>query len=269
MKKTKWLLGICALMALSQVNAAELFRDDFDDGELVDPANANILLDPWVRYKLGFGSVIFSEENGQVNITTNEPGNWIGAGMITSARNPDLNFFGSAVADPQNPHKRVIRVEGLAFVDNALYPFEKEFRLVVFSASPAIEREARVPKEDFFEVVVREDRTYNIISQTTVPGAAIGSVPVSITDPLARIPKVPNAITVELDATDYRVTFEFEGGGLYYYGPHGLVRENWEVMGTDETEAGNFHIGLIASTKRSLGVGVGVSVDSVVVTDGQ
>lgn len=271
MKKITLVTGICAFLAAGQVMSAELFRDDFDGSWTrikCDPVFHPEVPDPDGRYSIydvdDLACINIEEAGGELTITSASSVKNLGGGIVTSQNRADFNFFGPATVDPANPHKRVFQFNNLNFLPGNIFSFQKQLRFVIARSKGMI-------YGDRFEVALSGDNTFYIASN--MPSARVTNT--IFRDPTAFVPVTPHSVEIELGLTDYKVTFLFNGGGLYFYGQHGLDRASWETTPPDpvtgEATASNFYVGVVAASNAPFDrdTMVQVSLDSLVVTDGK
>ncbi len=224
------------MLGQGSVTAAS-FADNFDNGIYADtddtPAFWRISRGSTIsRYILEVSENIDDAQNGRLSIVTNQ----IQASGIITPTTPDFNFFNTPVLIDL----KGISIEAEQFLSSSLLHvglYSRNDRTIIANHM----RLAMIGDRAFIFTVKSKDGT---------------TFPISLK---YDSPEVPERVTLYLDSVEYRITFYFAGGGLFFAGEHGMTLEGW-ANGTGDAA---LFIGA-SSTFSSLTT---VGIDSIEVSD--
>jgi len=234
-------MGFCVaaffMLGQGSVTAAS-FVDQFDNGIFADTDDTvafwRIARGSTIsRYILSVSENIDDTQNGRLSITTNQ----IQASGIVTATTPDFNFFETPV---------LIDLKGIT-IDGSQHLSSSLMHVGLYS------RNDRTTVANYVKLAMIGDRGF-VFSVKSKDGSIF---PISLK---YDAPEIPDRVTLYLDEVEYRITFFFPGGGLFFSGEHGMTLEGW----ANGSGAAALFIG--ASTSFS-GNTTTVGADSIDVSD--
>jgi len=193
------------MLGQGSVTAAS-FADHFDNGVFSDtddtPAFWRISRGSTIsRYILEVSENIDdTTQNGRLSIATNQ----VQASGIVSQMTSDFNFFNTPVLIDL----KGISIESDDFLSSAL------LHVGLYS------RNDRTSIAKHVRLAMVGDRAF-LFSVRSKDGTTF---PISLK---YDSPEVPERVTLYIDDVEYRITFYFSGGGLFFAGEHGMTLEGW------------------------------------------